>query len=415
MSQAQQFVNIGGNSDDMNYRYKMPKMVTKIEGRGNGIKTVIVNMVDIAKALHVSPTYPTKFFGMELGAQSKFGADERAIVNGAHQQADLANLLNKFIAQFVLCPVCKYPEITLHVKRDVIRLDCAACGLNDKIKTTHALTQYIVKHPPNNAKKMTAAPVVLNNMSGDSAAPSASAAAGGSTPAKPAAPTGGRVEYVDNVEWATDSSKEAVDRRKQQEFAEMTHAAHKSEVQIKIDALVAAAEKAKEESANKQTPPMYVLKLFMLQRERTVDEIFLELKRLQLSRDIDDVSRVKVLMDAVIDVSDVKTIVDQFAKNAPLFKKLTSDSRGAQVFLWTLEDMVGVKEPKLLPRLPFILQKLYDLDVLDEASLIAWHESPPETNHLVHDKEVGLEARNKAKPLIQWLKTQDEEEESDDE
>jgi hypothetical protein len=38
---------------------------------------------------------PTKYLGIELGAQSKFGEDERAIVNGAHQQPDLAVLLNK--------------------------------------------------------------------------------------------------------------------------------------------------------------------------------------------------------------------------------------------------------------------------------------------------------------------------------
>ncbi|KAL1827901.1 hypothetical protein ACET3Z_006313 [Daucus carota] len=44
--------NIGaGNKDDAFYMYKMPRMITKIEGRGNGIKTNVVNMVDIAKAL----------------------------------------------------------------------------------------------------------------------------------------------------------------------------------------------------------------------------------------------------------------------------------------------------------------------------------------------------------------------------
>lgn len=33
----------------------MPKLVAKVEGRGNGIKTNIVNNVDIAKALDRPP------------------------------------------------------------------------------------------------------------------------------------------------------------------------------------------------------------------------------------------------------------------------------------------------------------------------------------------------------------------------
>ncbi len=48
-------INIGRNQDDASFRYKMPRLQTKIEGRGNGIKTVVSNMADVAKALRVDP------------------------------------------------------------------------------------------------------------------------------------------------------------------------------------------------------------------------------------------------------------------------------------------------------------------------------------------------------------------------
>ena len=51
---------------------KLQIVLFKVEGKGNGIKTVIVNMVDVARALLRPPTYVTKYFGCELGAQTQF-------------------------------------------------------------------------------------------------------------------------------------------------------------------------------------------------------------------------------------------------------------------------------------------------------------------------------------------------------
>ena len=50
-------LNVNRNVQDSFYRYKMPRLVAKVEGKGNGIKTVIVNMVDVARALSRPPSH----------------------------------------------------------------------------------------------------------------------------------------------------------------------------------------------------------------------------------------------------------------------------------------------------------------------------------------------------------------------
>ncbi|KAH9564108.1 hypothetical protein CY35_04G006800 [Sphagnum magellanicum] len=147
--------NIGaGNRDDAFYRYKMPRLVTKIEGRGNGIKTNVVNMVEVAKALARHPSYTTKYFGCELGAQSKF--DEKtgtSIVNGAHETAKLAALLENFIKKYVQCYGCGNPETEIVItKTQMITLKCAACGFVSDVDMRDKLMTFILKNPPEQKK-----------------------------------------------------------------------------------------------------------------------------------------------------------------------------------------------------------------------------------------------------------------------
>uniref|UniRef100_A0A8C6LSM3 Eukaryotic translation initiation factor 5 n=1 Tax=Nothobranchius furzeri TaxID=105023 RepID=A0A8C6LSM3_NOTFU len=144
-------VNVNRSVSDQFYRYKMPRLIAKVEGKGNGIKTVIVNMVDVAKALNRPPTYPTKFFGCELGAQTQFDAkNDRYIVNGSHEANKLQDMLDGFIRKFVLCTECDNPETDLHVnpKKQTIGTSCKACGNRGMLDTRHKLCTFILKNPP---------------------------------------------------------------------------------------------------------------------------------------------------------------------------------------------------------------------------------------------------------------------------
>ena len=133
----------------------MPVLLTKIEGKGNGIKTVLPNISDVSRSLSRPPTYPTKFFGCELGAQTSFDEkSDRYIVNGAHDATKLRDLLDNFIVKFVLCGSCKNPETDLIITKneDLIR-DCKACGERTIVDMRHKLVTFIMKHPPKNPKK----------------------------------------------------------------------------------------------------------------------------------------------------------------------------------------------------------------------------------------------------------------------
>jgi len=143
-------LNINRSVTDIYYRYKMPKVIVKVEGKGNGIKTRIVNMSDIAKALDRPPAYPTKYFGCELGAQTSIDIkSDKYIVNGSHTADKMQDILDGFIQKFVLCPKCENPETTLTVNKSTISQRCMACGERGVLKLVHRLTQYITKNPPN--------------------------------------------------------------------------------------------------------------------------------------------------------------------------------------------------------------------------------------------------------------------------
>ncbi len=214
----------------------MPILTTKIEGKGNGIKTVLPNMSDVARALSRPPTYPTKFFGCELGAQTSFDEkNDRYIVNGAHDATKLRELLDGFIEKFVLCKACKNPETDLIITKtdDIIR-DCKACGERTGVDMRHKLTTFIVKNPPKNPKKKSKsrqATAENGSPNGDAGTPEAEGDDGGESDdeltkrIKAEAAELNAESKLAKEDWSADTSPEAVKARLKAVEAQMASVA----------------------------------------------------------------------------------------------------------------------------------------------------------------------------------------------
>ena len=132
----------------------MERLLSKIEGKGNGIKTVVVNLSSVANSLARPPSYVIKYFGFELGAQTNTNpTDDRWIINGAHEAGKLQDYLDGFITKFVLCKKCKNPETDINIKDGRILLDCKACGQRSEVDIRLKLSSFILKNQPKKGKK----------------------------------------------------------------------------------------------------------------------------------------------------------------------------------------------------------------------------------------------------------------------
>lgn len=209
--------------------------------------------------------------------------------------------------------------------------------------------------------------------------------------------------------WHTDTSDAAQKQRKMEEFGSITE--DQKQKYKKVEEIMMQAQ-----AMGTPDAPAVVLKIYLVSGDRTTTEILSELRRLQISRGLDEPQKIKVLFEALLDPHEAKTIHEQFAAHAALFKKIAVDKSSATQFIACIEDFVGEIHPGLLSRTPLILQSLYEADVLDEQTILDWAASPPEASWFVK-KEAAAAVRAKAQPFVKWLEEagDDDEEEEEDE
>jgi len=144
-------INIDG-SDDPFYRYKMRQLYLQVVGRGKMIKTVLLNVDDVAKDLKIPPQYMNAYMGYEIGANTKYDSKkpdrERAFISGEYESAQISTIMKKFINDVILCERCKLPEVTLIIEDGVIINVCRSCGARTVLNNLKPrFEQYILHNP----------------------------------------------------------------------------------------------------------------------------------------------------------------------------------------------------------------------------------------------------------------------------
>jgi len=362
----------------------MPRLQAKVEGKGNGIKTVIVNMVDIARALARPPTYVTKYFGCELGAQTQFDIkSERYIVNGCHDAGKMQDMLDGFIRKYVLCEKCDNPETVLKVKKNMIGASCKACGHIFTLDMRHKLTTFIIKNPPEkdiDAQGVSMTKKKDHHKDKDDKVEKKNGNNGGDDEDDWA--------EEEEAEWIEDTSEEAIAKRAQEQLTNG------------IAGLVIDSDMDKSEEERINIFFKFVQVKKGLINGHVAKEIQAEAERLEIK------NKAPVILCELL-FNDKMFKEKQIKKYANLLLRFTQDnSKGQKYLLGGIEKTVATYETALLPRVAHIFKELFEEDVLEEEVILEWSKKVSKKNV---SKEMAEKIHDKAAPFIKWLKEAEEE------
>ncbi|OJJ50566.1 hypothetical protein ASPZODRAFT_208942 [Penicilliopsis zonata CBS 506.65] len=412
-------INIRRDVTDPFYRYKMERLLSKIEGKGNGIKTVVVNLNSVAQSLSRPPAYVIKYFGFELGAQANAKpTDDRWIINGAHDAAKLQDYLDGFISKFVLCKKCKNPETDVNIKDDKITLDCKACGQRTDVDSRLKLSTFILRNNPKNGKKDKSSKKARREQkktNGDKDASPGDSNQSDNGDDEVAMEAGSddeltrrikadaqKIEAEDEIEddnWAVDVSEEAVKARAKDLPDDLKRSlvledadedgepdGPSSYDQLGSWIISAAAEKGG------------VAKISDVDIYMKAKEFGIESKHKTLA----------VLAQTIFD----EKIVKQIEARAPLLKKMLTSERHEKAFMGGVERFAGKDHPELIAQVPAILLSLYQNDLISEDVLKAWGSK---ASKKYVDLATSKKVRKAAEPFLEWLENAESEDESESE
>jgi translation initiation factor 2 subunit 2 len=98
-----------------------------------GVRTIIHNFMEIADALNREQLHLLKFLSREMATAATV-QESRAIFQGRFRQDTFERLIQRYMENFVVCPVCKRPDTKIVKEKRLSFIICDACGAKSSVQ-----------------------------------------------------------------------------------------------------------------------------------------------------------------------------------------------------------------------------------------------------------------------------------------
>lgn len=102
-----------------------------------GQRTIFRNFMDFPEALNRDPEKLLLYLNKEL-ASAGYIAGERVIFLGRKEPSSFGALIDRYVKDYVICPVCGSPDTRTEKSKKLGFLLCEACGAKSSIKGNYA-------------------------------------------------------------------------------------------------------------------------------------------------------------------------------------------------------------------------------------------------------------------------------------
>ena len=110
-------------------RLELPRPICTIVGN----RTILQNFKEICTSINRDQQHVLRFLSREMATASSISGS-RATFQGKFSEEALKKLLDRYVQEFVICPVCSRPDTKMDKQERILLLVCEACGAKSPLR-----------------------------------------------------------------------------------------------------------------------------------------------------------------------------------------------------------------------------------------------------------------------------------------